>query len=768
MNRVFKKIMPKRLSKFGVPMIVGLFVGLVLVSYFRVTRERAQLIDDLDRRARVIAKSLSTGAIRAIWNPPTPDEEDLAERLSGQGRTMGIMVCSPDGKLVARSAALADLKTCEDPEVQEVITAQKENVLTRDEKGMTLHTLIFPLKTRSGKFSGVLVVVHEASYIDKRVMSAVTWTTLTLAILAIFISAFTYFLSRRSFQKSVEQVLSWMKSARDPREFLSPPTESLLKPVTREVEKMAAKLRAAKETAREISEERQVSDLWTPARLKAHAVTHFGNKPLLVVSNREPYMHVKQHGRHNVIIPASGLVTSLDPVLRATSGLWIAHGAGDADRDTVDREGKVLVPPKAPSYTLKRIWLTREEEEGYYYGFSNEAIWPLCHLTNYRPEFEEKDWQTYREVNEKFAEAVVQEFDATRPFILVQDYHFTLLPKLIRERRPDAVIGLFWHIPWPTPEIFQVCPWKREILEGMLGADFIGFHLQSYCNNFFDTVNSLLPVRVEWDRFAILHNQQTTRVKPFPISIQPWEERKISTEEEFQRKSLAFREQLELGNTRIVVSVDRLDYTKGIPERLGAIDRFFEKYPSYKTKISFVQLGAPSRIHIPRYRDFVTEVEKQVDQVNWKHAEGSWKPIIFFKAHHDPETVYTFLRMAEVCIVSSLSDGMNLVAKEFVAAREDGEGVLILSEFTGVAREFQEALQVNPYARADFAEAIHIALEMPAEERKKRMAQLKARVSENNVYRWAADLLSELAQTTQIIPQKKSTLKIASANQKQL
>ncbi|MDO8526675.1 MAG: trehalose-6-phosphate synthase [Deltaproteobacteria bacterium] len=748
--------MQKTLIKLLFPIVGLLFAGLILFSYLRVTRERTQLIDDLDRRARVIAKSLSIGAMRAIRNPPTPDEEDLAERLSGQGRTMGIMVCETDGKLVARSAALADLKTCEDPEVQEVITDQKEKVLIRDEKGRTLHTLIFPLKTRSGDFVGSLAVVHEASYINKRIMSAVTWTTLTLAVLAIFISALTYFLSRRSFQRSVQQVLSWMASTKEPSESLPPPTESLLKPVTREVEKMAARLRAAKETAREVSEDRQASDLWTPARLKAHAVTHFGEKPLIVVSNREPYMHVKEQGRHKVIVPASGLVTSLDPVLRATSGLWIAHGAGDGDRDTVDHEDKVLVPPEAPSYTLKRVWLNREEEEGYYYGFSNEALWPLCHLTHHRPEFEEKDWQTYREVNEKFADAVVREFGKTRPFVLVQDYHFTLLPKLIRERRPDAIIGLFWHIPWPTPELFQVCPWKREILEGMLGANFVGFHLQSYCNNFLDTVNSLLPVRVEWDRFAVLHNQGTTLVKPFPISIQPWGERMISTEEEFQQKSLGLREQLELGNTRIVISVDRLDYTKGIPERLGAINRFFEKYPAYKTKVSFVQLGAPSRIHIPRYRDFVTEVEKLVDEVNWKHAEGSWKPVIFFKAHHDPKTVYTFLRMADVCIVSSLADGMNLVAKEFVAAREKGDGVLLLSEFTGAAREFQEAVQFNPYARADFAEAIRIALEMPLDEQQRRMTRLKVLVVENNVYKWAASLITEMAQTTEEVSAQKT------------
>jgi trehalose 6-phosphate synthase len=737
----------KNLSKFLLPLLALFFLGLILVSYFRITEERSQLIDDLDRRARVIARSLGPGAIRAIRHPPTADEEDLAERLTGQGRTLGIMVCRADGALVARSAAVADLKGCQDPEIREALAGGTEKILFQESKGQTLHSLVSPLKNRTGEIVGSVTVVHEASYIDKRVMSAVTLTTLTIAILAIAISLATYFFSRRSFQRSVEQVLAWMKSAKEAKEpeSLPPPTESLLKPVTREVEKLTAKLRAAKETAREVAEERQVADLWTPARLKAHAVTHFGDRQLIVVSNREPYMHAKEYGRHKVVVPASGLVTSLDPVLRATSGLWIAHGAGDGDRDTVDREGKVLVPPGSPSYTLKRVWLTREEEEGYYYGFSNEALWPLCHMTHNRPDFDEKDWMTYRRVNAKFAEAATREFGSERPFILAQDYHFTLLPRLIRERRPDAVIGLFWHIPWPMPEIFQICPWKREILEGMLGADFIGFHLQSYCNNFLATVNNLLPVRIDWDRSAVLHDKGETFVKPFPISIQPWAERGVPSDVEFRDKERTLRQELELKETRILVSVDRLDYTKGILERLGAIDRFFEKYPRHKEKVSFVQLGAPSRIHIPRYRDFVTEVEEEVDRVNWKHGTEGWKPVIFLKAHHDPRTVYLFLRMADICIVSSLADGMNLVAKEFVAAREESDGVLILSEFTGVAREFQEALQVNPYARADFAEAIRVALEMPSEEQSRRMARLKAQVAENNVYKWAADLISEMA-----------------------
>ena len=754
--------MRRYVLKFGIFLLVACFAGTLVVTYSRVKSERETLLDDLNRRARVIAKSLAPASIRLLKKPPTEDEEDLAERLSGQGRTMGILLCDPAGKIIARSIALSEIKDCDERAIGESAAQGEEKILFEEEVGPPLHSLVHPLRDRVGKFVGTLTVVHEASYISERVRSLVTWTTLTVAILALLISSMTYFFSRRSFQKSIDKLLGWMKSEKEPSS-LPPPTESLLKPVAREVEKMSARLRSARDTAREVSKEKQVTNLWTAARLKAHAVTLLENRKLIVVSNREPYMHAREHGRTKVLIPAGGLVTALDPILRATSGLWIAHGAGDGDWDVTDPEGKVLVPPDAPSYTLKRIPLSRDEEEGYYYGFSNEAMWPLCHLTHHRPLFEEKDWATYKQVNQKFADEIVKECGEERPFILVQDYHFTLLPRFIKERRPDAVVGLFWHIPWPNLEAFQVCPWKREILEGMLGSDFVGFHLQSYCNNFLDTVNSLFPVRVDWDRFAVLHEKGSTVVKPFPISIQPWNERKTLSDEEFHKLEGQYRQDLELKDARIVVSVDRLDYTKGIPERLGAIDRFLEKYPSFKEKVSFVQLAAPSRIHIPRYRELVKEIEETTDQINWKHRSHGWKPIILLKEHHDPKTVYTFLRMADVCIVSSLADGMNLVAKEFVAAREAGDGVLILSEFTGVARDFQEALQINPHARADFAEAIRIALEMPAEEQKRRMAQLKARVAENNVYKWAADLLSELAQASQAIPQKEGAIGASSA-----
>jgi trehalose 6-phosphate synthase len=496
---------------------------------------------------------------------------------------------------------------------------------------------------------------------------------------------------------------------------------------------------------RKIADLQGLPDLWSSDRLKAYAVERLGGRNLIMVSNREPYVHIKEAGQRKVIVPASGLVTALDPVLRATGGLWIAHGSGAADREITNSEDKIQVPPDSPAYTLKRVWLTKDEEEGYYYGFANQALWPLCHLTHYRPVFDEGQWALYRQANQKFADAVIRECRQDRPFILIHDYHFTLLPRLIREKCPEAVIGLFWHIPWPTPEVFQICPWKREIVEGMLGADFIGFHVRSYCDNFLETARQLLPVDIHPDSMTVHHARGASRVKPLPISIQPWEERGIPSDADYRENARSWRERLELPEeVRVVVSVDRLDYTKGIPERLRAIDRFFEKHPQYLKKVSFVQLVAPSKIHIPGYREFITEIEKIVDQANWKHGINGWKPIILLKNHHDAPTVYTFMRMADVCIVSSLADGMNLVAKEFVAARGGEDGVLVLSQFTGAAQELRDALLVNPYSLFEFVDVIRSALEMPSEEQKRRMTRLKRQVAQNNVYRWAADLIQEM------------------------
>jgi trehalose 6-phosphate synthase len=407
-----------------------------------------------------------------------------------------------------------------------------------------------------------------------------------------------------------------------------------------------------------------------------------------------------------------------------------------------------VVPPGEGRYTLRRLWMTREEEQGYYYGFANEGLWPLCHAVHERPEFRAADWAQYVAVNQRFANAVLEEVGNAPALVLVQDYHLALVPKLLRRARSDLAVAIFWHIPWPSAEAFRACPWKEQILDGMLGADVIGFHLQQHCNNFLDTVDRMLEVRVDLDEFGVWQGTRMTHVRPFPISVQGWDERSVPAGEALDDELRRLRAAYRLDDMKVAVGVDRIDYTKGIPDRIRAVGRFLERNPDWIGRFVFVQLGAPSRVHLKRYRDLVTDVEALADEVNWRFQRDDWKPVIMLTGHHDPATVYTWMRLADLCLVSPLADGMNLVAKEFVAARDDGDGVLVLSEFAGAARELSDALVVNPYDLEQFAAAIQRAVTMPERERHERMARMRERVARFNVYRWARDLIGWTARAS--------------------
>jgi trehalose-6-phosphate synthase len=440
-------------------------------------------------------------------------------------------------------------------------------------------------------------------------------------------------------------------------------------------------------------------------------------------------------------------------VLCACDGTWVAHGSGDADLETVDGQDCLRVPPQEPKYTLRRVWLTKEEEEGYYYGFANEGLWPLCHIAHTRPMFRVSDWEHYCRANEKFAKAVLEEMEGTeQPVLLVQDYHFALLPRLVKKARPDARVAIFWHIPWPNPETFGICPWQRELLEGLLGADLIGFHIQSHCMSFLQTVDRALESRIDWDNFAVNRENHRTAVKPFPISVE------ISSPSTRQPEQNAYLDRATLLQESGVealflgVGVDRVDYTKGILERFLAIERMLEKYPVYQQKFTFVQIGAPSRTHIKRYHDFLADVQAESERINWRFQTGKWKPIVFLNRQHSHAEIERYYRAADVCLVTSLHDGMNLVAKEFVAARDDEQGVLILSRFTGAARELRDAVMVNPYDIERTADAIRYALEMEPEERTARMERLRKVVTEQNIYRWAGNLIGDLCDIRLEVP----------------
>jgi trehalose 6-phosphate synthase len=471
-----------------------------------------------------------------------------------------------------------------------------------------------------------------------------------------------------------------------------------------------------------------------------------GKSSLFVVSNREPYVHSRRDNTVTVSVPASGLVTAIEPILCACNGTWVALGSGDADAEMVDAHDRLKVPPDEPRYTLRRVWLSREQEEGYYYGFANEGLWPLCHIAHARPIFRASDWEHYCAVNRKFADALIQEIAGEEnPVVLIQDYHFALLPRMLKDRLPNARVAIFWHIPWPTPEAFEICPWQRELLDGLLGADLIGFHVRAHCNNFLNTVDRILESRVDWEHFSVKRNDQLTSVQPFPISVElPCDIPEARSNLTAQEERSALFAQLGIEATFLGIGVDRVDYTKGILERFQAVECFLERYPSYQGKFTFIQIGAPSRTRIKRYADFQSEVEAEAHRINARFKHGRWRPIVFLNRQHDRHELEHYYRAAHLCMVTSLHDGMNLVAKEYIAARQDERGVLILSRFTGAAHELQDAIIVNPYDISATGESIAQALKIDATEMVERMRRMRRSVKEHNIYWWAASLIGAL------------------------
>jgi trehalose-6-phosphate synthase len=487
---------------------------------------------------------------------------------------------------------------------------------------------------------------------------------------------------------------------------------------------------------------------WSRETLQATVAEKIEGRKFIVVSNREPYIHEYSNEGIRCITPASGMSAAVDPVIRACGGTWIASGQGEADRDVVDERDHIAVPPADPRYVLRRIWLSKEEEERFYYGYSNEALWPLCHIVHVRPTFREADWKTYQEVNARFADAVVEELAGEPGFVFIQDYHFALLSRLIRDRHPDVVTAQFWHIPWPNPEAFRVCPQATEILEGLLGNDILGFHIRYHALNFMESVDRFLESRIDPETSTIRRRGRETLVRDFPISIDFDEVERRALSPEIEHRRAAILSDHRLRNRLLVLGIDRMDYTKGIVERLDAVDRLLEKYPQFVGRVVLVQHGPLSRIHIRKYRDYNDEIYRRVVDINERWRTKDWQPVILVKSHLPYDDVLAHYRAADVALVSSIHDGMNLVAKEFVAARPDERGVLLLSQFTGAARELGQAVLVNPLATEQFADALRQALEMSEEEQAERMRRMRNVVRENNVYRWAGRIINEMRRLT--------------------
>jgi len=485
--------------------------------------------------------------------------------------------------------------------------------------------------------------------------------------------------------------------------------------------------------------------MWTRERLQDLVTEHLRGFRFISVANREPYIHLRDGAELRCIEPDSGVVAALDPVMRAAGGTWIAHGSGSADRETADARGRLRVPPGTESYTLRRIWLTAAQEEGYYYGFSNGALWPLCHIVYQRPLFEKESWNQYVAVNRAFADAVLEEIGGDRAVVFIQDYHFALLSRFIKEKMPGTIVFQFWHIPWPNSETFRICPWRREILEGLLGNDLIAFHIQHHCNNFLEAVDRELEARIDRERNGVMMRGSSTLIRPHPISVDFHALSDAAGSPATAARTAEFRKRYHLRGYRILLSVGRLDYTKGILERLEALDRLLSQHPEFREKIVLVEIGVPTRSRLGSYSRFQSQVEAAVDAVNSRYRTPDWDPVMFFQDHQDRASLLAWYRMADVCLVTSLHDGMNLVAKEFIAARDDGRGVLLLSSFTGAARELRQALLANPYATDELADRLHEALTMPESEQEARMTQMRETVRQHNVYRWAGKLIEQAA-----------------------
>jgi trehalose 6-phosphate synthase len=487
------------------------------------------------------------------------------------------------------------------------------------------------------------------------------------------------------------------------------------------------------------------SRTWTRDMLHELVSAKLGNRKLIVVANREPYIHRFRGSEIECMRPASGMATALHPMMVAAGGTWIAHGSGEADRATVDVHNRVAVPPEDPAYTLRRVWLTREQEEGFYYGLSNEGLWPLCHAAFTRPVFRLRDWEYYREINSLFADAVLEEAGDGNALVFIQDYHFGLLPRMLKERAGNRlVVAQFWHIPWPNRETFRAFPWREELLHGLLGNDLLGFQIRSHCQSFLDTVDRGIEARVDQERSQVTRNGAVTLVRPFPISIDFAQHEEIGSTPEVNQAARAWRQRLGLEGRVLGIGIERLDYTKGIPERLRGIDRLLETNPEWRGRLVFTQIAVPSRSNLEGYQCIEHEVDALVASINARWGTANWQPIHLLKQHYEMTEMIALHRLARFCVVSSLHDGMNLVAKEFVASRCDLQGALILSRFTGAHRELTDALEINPFAVHEMSEAMRVALEMPAAEQRRRMLKMREQVAYNNVFRWAGKFLSAL------------------------
>jgi len=772
---------------FRLRLVVSLLVGITLISvgstYFDVLAHKHSLRADLARRTRWFGAGLQPQIEQQMSFGETDALPQLLKRLRSFSDQPSLAIYDTRGTLLAAAGDLlpqnlpANFLKHPLSEGKEAAAFVKVQTNEGRSGGNTAQSQTsegqwyeYAIPLHDGQQTvGALVMVADASYIRAEGTQVWRRSFLNIVAMVVLVVVVTLLMVRWFLLQPVIRATDWLRRLRQGNAEVSEGAKEFgyLIPLANEVTSLAENLTRARAAAEAEARLRDAAEhVWTAHRLAVHVRERLGSGRLFVVSNREPYMHVRQGAKIECIVPPSGLVTAIEPILQACDGTWIAHGSGNEDAAFVDAKDRLRVPPDEPRYTLRRVWLSPEEEAGYYEGFSNEGLWPLCHIAHTRPIFRASDWEIYQRVNAKFADVLLEEMrDTEYPVVFIQDYHFALLPRLIKNARPDARVAIFWHIPWPNAEAFGICPWQAELVDGLLGADLIGFHIQSHCNNFLETVDRVLESRTDWEQFSIRRNGHLSVVKPIPVSV-AWDEHgadaaihegqnaivrpALVLDEIWERREgtdhthSELHKQLGIEGQQLILGVDRMDYTKGIVERLLAYEYLLSEHPWYLERVVFAQIAAPSRTRVPSYVALRTQIEETVERINKRFERPGWKPVILIERQCSHEEVGRYYRSADICLVTSLHDGMNLVAKEYLAARNDGDGLLILSRFAGAAQELRDALLVNPYDMQQVAEAIRIGLEMSPGERRLRMERMRQQVKEHNVYRWAATVLTDL------------------------
>ena len=733
--------------------VLPLALASCVVAYFGLPYIQRLLAEwfsaDVEARAQLVMHTVEDPLAELIGQGNEAHLRNYLAKMPADERLLGVLVCRPDGTTIAKSERAPPAISCGEDGKSKPFSA---GIVQLPSGSVEVSRFDFDA-ARPTPYR--VVMLSDLSFVDRRQRTARDFVLAFVGISILLLALLVVLVAWLALRRWVNVLIGDIRGKRFLDDAQSPRST---RPILSQVRQVLAE-----------AEEKQRLEIdfrenWTPQALKQVVRDHLHSSQVIIVSNREPYIHnLNAEQRPVAQVPASGMVTALEPIMRACSGVWIAHGAGSADRQTVDRFDHIRVPPDDPSYTLRRVWLTEAQEQGYYYGFSNEGLWPLCHLAYVRPAFRPSDWRAYEEVNAKFAEVVAAEASTDSPVVLIQDFHFALLPKLIRAKIPKATVALFWHIPWPNSETFGVCPWKREMLLHMLSADILGFHTRYHCQNFLDTVDRFVECQIDHEHMTVTLQGRVCRVAAYPISIE-WPPRWLAHMPDVAACRAAVRERHGLApDAGVGLGVERWDFTKGILERFQALEALLERNPRHRGRITLLQIASPSRSQLPAYRELQEQTYRAVERINAKLGEGGWRPIVLIDEHQEPHSVFELYRAADFCLVNSLHDGMKLVAKEFVASRDDEDGVLILSTFAGASRELTEAVLINPFDVNETAEAMEIAMRMGRDERRDRMSLMRRTVKENNVYRWAGRMLMDAARIRQrqSLPSVRSRFKAA-------